>query len=1179
MIPRTILRSLLLLPLISGATYADSWLVDAMADRTQWTLIGHRVSFSLGDSKLEVAKDPARPGAASVLKLTCDFSGHVWSGIQWQGGLLLGRPERLSFWLHGDACGHKLVGRMDDAAGQAYEVSLGMLGFAGWREIEVPMDPAGWTPIRRVGDRALPVRWPVSLREIRVLKSNTTAPTPTVAFSELRAVGRPSLLDRVRVRLSCAAPAHVFYEGTPVRLQALIENPGAEPVAGQLEAVTCDWLGREQRHPLGALRVDAGQTHQGTCDIPLQRLGSYSVWLRLVSDSGVAEARERVAISRHRPATTVDSRSPMGMGLYLPRFRDNQLDLALTLAREAGVKWTRSDLLMSHCQPEPGVWAWDPVPWEASPQGQAVVVGPLVRLQVADSDSLNRPCTTGELTIALRLRLNRLDYSSPWPSLISKSEGDPRQWNVFWSTNKRQLGLSLGDGKTRWCDCLTNKTDWEAGRWYDMVVTHRRADRSTQWWIDGRPAGTTKVPFAETLVRLPIAMTIGGGLKCSLDDLAIYDRCLEPGALSAAAPVARWSFDEGRGREIQDRSGNKNDIPVEPWRYDTIFARTREEGISTYCIFAGTPKWMTAKPSEDRDRFGLMMPRLDDWSAAVEKIVARQKEAGIRTWEVWNEPNIKAFWSPEPNPEEYAQLLIATYKAIKRADPGATVLGCGLAGPNGAQHRPPYEFVEEILKRGGGQAMDAISIHPYRQPRTPEESGYVEDIQAISDLTAKYGRRLPIWITEVGWPTDPSGSSDSRSAQMLVRCYLLAISRGVQNVAWYDYHDDGTDPSYSEHHFGILDHDLTPKPSYFAYRTMATELAGLKFEREVTAGAGTSAFVFGDGRRQVAVAWSHRGTKQLAFQAPDRDRLETVDLMGNPQAVDVVDGAVLITVDETPVFLRDVPKSLAVVRPIEASPAVLKALPGENCTLQITLRNPFTRSLRLSWAQDNVPLAPGEEKQIAVTRTVEAWRAGAAEPWQSASGISLALPAQIVILEGRRDPILRHEAETSKPVELGDAASADATDEVTVAARFRSEGPTGTWQTLATKCDGDRRRNWGVFLGREQGDLSFSASFEKLPGAFYDIGSGYSLFDGRWHRVAVTYSAHDAEVCFYVDGERVRRVARDGGKLLTNRVPVRLAGGFTDGRSQPAKTMAAVSHVQVWNRALSGEEIRKLGGP
>lgn len=1178
MIPHSIVWLTLLAPAFSKATTSESRLVDAMADKSQWTLVGQRVSFSLGNSKLEVSNSPARSGATSVLKLTCDFGERGWSGIQWRGSPLLGRPERVSFWLHGDGSKHKLVARMEDAAGNAYQAPLGPIAFQGWREITVPMNPASWTPVRRQGDLETPIRWPVTLREIRVMKANDAVLTPTVAFSELRAVGRPEPMDHVQMRLSCNAPAHVFYEGEPVRVQAQIKNPGPKPVAGRLEAVVCDWLGREQRHALGALEVNAGQTHEGSYDIPVRLVGSYTLWLRLAGDAGIAEAKLPLAVSRHRAATAVDLRSPMGMGLYLPRFRDDkQLDLAFQLAREAGVKWTRSDLRITEFQPEPGHWAWDGVVREASPQGNAIVLGPHVRIKVADSESLNRPCATGELTMAMRLRLNSLDYSTAWPSLLSKSDGNPRQWSIFWSQKARQLGISIGDGKSRWSDCLTSKPDWEAGRWYNLVVAHRRADRSVQWWIDGRPAGTSKTSFPQTLVPMPIAMTIGGGLKCSLDDLAIYDRWVEPSGLASAAPVAHWTFDEGKGAKIADRTGNKNDILIEPWRYDGIFARTRQEGISTYCILASTPKWMTEKPSEDKDRPGLMMPRLDDWSAAVEKIVTRQKEAGIRTWEVWNEPNIKAFWSPEPNAADYARLLIVTYKAIKRADPEATVLGCGLAGPNGAKWRPPYEFVEEVLKHGGGQAMDAISIHPYRQPRAPEESGYVEDLQGISDLTAKYGRRLPMWITEVGWPTDPSGSSESRSAQLLARSYLLAIAHGVRNVAWYDYHDDGTDPSYNEHHFGILYHDMTPKPPYFAYRTMATELAGMQFEREAKAGDGASLLVFGDGQRHAAVAWSHRGAKQLAFRLANRQRVEAVDLMGNPQTLKVADGALLASVDETPIFLRDLPDSLDVVRPIEASPAVLKLLPGEQRMLEVVLRNPFTTPLRLDWGQDHVELASGAEKRVAATRNAENWAAAVAEPWRSAGGVSLILPAQVVILDGQREPIFRHDAEVSKTTELPDAAGATATDELTVMARFRSDGPTGTWQALATKW-GDERRNWGVFLGREKGELSFSASFAKGPGSFQDISSEHSLFDGRWHRVAVTYSAHDAEICFFVDGNLIRRVARDGGKLLTNHVPVRLAGGFIDGRAKPAKTMAAVGQVQVWNRALSAEEIQKLGG-
>ena len=85
------------------------------------------------------------------------------------------------------------------------------------------------------------------------------------------------------------------------------------------------------------------------------------------------------------------------------------------------------------------------------------------------------------------------------------------------------------------------------------------------------------------------------------------------------------------------------------------------------------------------------------------------------------------------------------------------------------------------------------------------------------------------------------------------------------------------------------------------------------------------------------------------------------------------------------------------------------------------------------------------------------------------------------------------------------------------------------------------------------------------------------MFDGQWHRVAVTYSAYDAEICFYVDGQLVRRVPRDGGKLLSNQGPVRLANGFTDSRAKPPKTQAALSRVRVWNRALAAEEIGRLG--
>ena len=160
--------------------------------------------------------------------------------------------------------------------------------------------PAAWSQILREDDVAAPVRWPVSLRELRVQKAGTKNMMPVVAFSELRVESQPTVIDRLRIRLKCDAPACVFYEDEPVQLQADIENPSQHAVSGRIEAVACDWLGREERHPLGAVQIAPGQTHTAACRIPLKRIGAYTLWVQLIGDHGMREARQRVAVSRRR---------------------------------------------------------------------------------------------------------------------------------------------------------------------------------------------------------------------------------------------------------------------------------------------------------------------------------------------------------------------------------------------------------------------------------------------------------------------------------------------------------------------------------------------------------------------------------------------------------------------------------------------------------------------------------------------------------------------------------------------------------------------------------------------------------------------------------------------------------------------------------------------------------------
>ncbi len=50
----------------------------------------------------------------------------------------------------------------------------------------------------------------------------------------------------------------------------------------------------------------------------------------------------------------------------------------------------------------------------------------------------------------------------------------------------------------------------------------------------------------------------------------------------------------------------------------------------------------------------------------------------IRSWQVWNEPNIQAFWATGPDPAAYVRMLDAVGAAIRAVDPGAEIVAGGL---------------------------------------------------------------------------------------------------------------------------------------------------------------------------------------------------------------------------------------------------------------------------------------------------------------------------------------------------------------------------------------------------------------------------------------------------------------------------------------------------------------------
>jgi hypothetical protein len=246
-----------------------------------------------------------------------------------------------------------------------------------------------------------------------------------------------------------------------------------------------------------------------------------------------------------------------------------------------------------------------------------------------------------------------------------------------------------------------------------------------------------------------------------------------------------------------------------------------EETVTSPNPLYHTPEKHTASPQHPES-----IAAFAKWAAASAKHFAGRHVL----WEIWNEPNGN-FWSPKPDAKQYAALALATAKAIREAEPQATVVG-----PASAAF--PWEFLKTFLESGVLEYLDAVSVHPYRDKNRPPESAS-SDYQRLRQLinaSAPASRKgaIPILSGEWGYTTKDGGVSLETQAAFAARQQLANLLDGVPLSIWYDWKNDGTDPKDGEHNFGTVLPDLEPKPAYAALRTLTHELAGYRIVRRVS---------------------------------------------------------------------------------------------------------------------------------------------------------------------------------------------------------------------------------------------------------------------------------------------------------------------------------------------------------
>lgn len=237
------------------------------------------------------------------------------------------------------------------------------------------------------------------------------------------------------------------------------------------------------------------------------------------------------------------------------------------------------------------------------------------------------------------------------------------------------------------------------------------------------------------------------------------------------------------------------------WKLDLLdryVSEAQQRNVKVLLTLGQTPKWAALKPGA-HSPYGngaSSEPRaMSDWRNYVDTL-ARRYKGRIQAWEIWNEIDVKHFYSGEY--ARLAEMERIAVEVLKSVDAANIVLTPSVQG--GA-----YRQLNDYFKAGGGRYADAISYHFYAPDEAPEV--LPERIRKVREVMTRHGLGgKPLWNTEIGWlipnsdgryggnfrPVWHSWHKTARleAAGFIVRSYLLNLDGGIRHVFWYAW-DNG----------------------------------------------------------------------------------------------------------------------------------------------------------------------------------------------------------------------------------------------------------------------------------------------------------------------------------------------------------------------------------------------------
>jgi hypothetical protein len=293
-------------------------------------------------------------------------------------------------------------------------------------------------------------------------------------------------------------------------------------------------------------------------------------------------------------------------------------------------------------------------------------------------------------------------------------------------------------------------------------------------------------PAAAAVPRDWLGVMVDGPVTAGGEGYAREWRLMARSGVAGARVSFYWSASQPLGPGAVDLAA-----------YDAIVLAAARERITVLPVVFSAPPWARtvpedpASPPRDPADYANFLTALVERYGPDGTLWAEHPEVKprpIHAWQLWNEPNLRIYWSQQPFAEDYVALLTAARAALKAADPRARAVLAGL--PNG------WDALRQIYRAGGRRSFDIVAIHPY----TARPSNVPRFLRAARRVMRRFGdRRKPLWVTELSWPAakgrmhDPIGiaTTESGQARRLARG-LSALARArrslrIGRVFWYTW--------------------------------------------------------------------------------------------------------------------------------------------------------------------------------------------------------------------------------------------------------------------------------------------------------------------------------------------------------------------------------------------------------